>query len=129
MPEAAWSGQKEKVAGSLRERLPAWQRAAKVDASGAPNQALINAAMAKLMLHALNHEPGAPVLFLPQIRGASLPVKVAGVKVAGDAVSLTVEPLDPAERAALVQRVKEPLHHEVASGGGQDLPNRGQELR
>ena len=85
--------------------------------------------MAKLVLHALNHEPGAPVLFLPQVRGASLPVKVVGIKVGEDGVSLTVDPLDAAERGTLVERVKEPYKPQVASGGRQDLPGQGQELR
>jgi len=111
MPDAMWSSQKDRIEQSLREHLPAWQARAKMDpSSGAPNQSLINAAMAKLALHALNHEPSAPVLFLPQVSGPSLPVKLVGVKVAGDALTLTVEPLTPTERGELVQRVKQPYH-------------------
>ena len=92
----------------LKAVLPELQRDAELRADGSANSEAMNAAMAKLFLNVLANEPGEPVLFLPVgQRGRSMPVKLTEVEIEDKSLSLTVTLLDPAERVALLDRIRQ----------------------
>ncbi len=106
-PAAVLGDYRRRLAQSMRQRLPQWRAAAAMDRSGAPNSSAISATMAALLLHVLADEPAYPVLFLPLVDRGAVAVKLSAVKVENRALTLTVEPLSAAERAALLERIKQ----------------------
>src|SRR5438045_6355513 len=107
VPQSMLSTQFERVRGALKSRLPAWQQSAAMDARGANNSA-VAAAMGKLILSALDDKPAEPVLFMPDESGRSLPLRLVDINVAKD-LKLTVQPLTPDQRAALIKSIRTPL--------------------
>jgi hypothetical protein len=100
----------------IQERLPAWQRHARIDANGAANGSTIAAAMGKLALQTLDQEPAAPVAFLPMmVQDITVPVKITEVRVEGNTLTLSAELLDAPERAALLEEIREPYATETAA--------------
>ena len=114
LPQAAWTPQRDKVLAALRARLPAWQRDARIDATGAANGPAIATAMAKLVFDVTTGRPGEPVLFLPLSEGHSVPVRLTAVSVDDHELTLTAQPMTDGERAALLQRIREPYDAETA---------------
>lgn len=91
--------------------LPAWQRKAQLRPDGSANGEAMTAAMGKLFLNVLSNRPGDAVLFLPLAESdRSLPVKLTDVRMGDKNLTLTVMPLNRVERAALLDRIREPLH-------------------
>jgi hypothetical protein len=115
MPPIVWSGQRERVENAIRSRLPEWQSKAQIDANGIANAAAIAADAGKLLLETLHDRSREPVLFLPFKDRAAVPVRLTDVKVADGALSFTVMPVTPAERAALMERLREPEPGATAS--------------
>jgi hypothetical protein len=94
----------------LAASLPAWQNRAQLRPDGSANGEAMTVAMGKLFLNVLANEPGEPVLFLPLAeRDRSLPVKLTDVTIKDKSLTLTVMPLNRAERADLLKRIKEPV--------------------
>ena len=103
------------VRDKLISKLPELQRKAELRADGSANSEAVLAAMAKLFLHVLANEPGEPVLFLPlSEQDRSLPVKLTDIEIKDKNLTLTVMPLNRTERAALLERIREP--HEAGEG-------------
>jgi hypothetical protein len=116
MPDAVWSGKRERVEQLLMQRLPAWQRGAAIDATGAANADAIKVAMAKLVLNMFRDEPGESVIFLPLINGQKIPVRLTAVAIENRSLTLTAERLSAAERAEFMGRLREKYATETALG-------------
>ena len=100
----------------IKAALPEWQDGAQLRPDGSANSEAMTAAMAKLFLNVLANEPGEPVLFLPLAeKNRSLPVKLTNVEVKDKNLTLTVMPLNRAERAALLERIREPFEEKEAT--------------
>ena len=109
LPDLLWDSQKEKVLAGLRRWIPTWQTAAALDAHGAANEHAVFVALGRLILHAANHEPAAPILFLPLVENSkSVPVKITDLGIEDDVLYLHVRRLTPAESAALDQSIHLP---------------------
>jgi uncharacterized protein YpmS len=107
LPDLFIQSYKDRLTADLGANLPRWRERAAIDSDGAANSELISASMARLFIHALDHTPADPVLFLPLVeRRANVPVRVCAVRVEDHNVTMTVLPLDAKERAALLQRIK-----------------------
>ena len=107
MPEGAWAKWRDQIVNSTRENLPRWRAQARIDASGAANFPAMAATLSRLLFAVAAKQPADPVLFLPLAGdGESVPVKVADVAVETGKLTLVVEPMTPAERVALLERIR-----------------------
>ena len=107
VPKAVVAGHLKKLQDAIASRLPDLQRAAMMDDSGGSNPPMVMAAAAKLLLAALAGQPAPPVLFMPvDERGKAMPLRLTKVEVAGETLRLTVEPMTPAERAGVAERIR-----------------------
>src|SRR5258705_6177833 len=80
VPQSMVNAQFDRVRAALKNRLPAWQESAALDARGANNSA-VAAAMGKLILSAIDDKPAEPVLFMPDESGHSLPLPLVDIQV------------------------------------------------
>jgi uncharacterized protein YpmS len=94
--------------------LPSWQQGARLGPEGANTDA-VKAAMAKLLLNTLNHQPASPVLFMPIDQHKTVPVKLTDVSVGKGTISLTVEPLSAAERETALNGIRAPYDTATAT--------------
>jgi hypothetical protein len=102
--DMAWSAKLARFA----QFLPELQRGADIKPDGSANDKAVAAALAKLLLRVLDRQPEEAVLFLPANQGTRVPVKLADVDIEGKSIGLTVQLMTPAERAELLERIKEP---------------------
>lgn len=116
LPGGLLDKQRAKVESALRSRLPAWQRAAEMDPSGATNADARAAALGKLVIQLLNDQPSPAVVFLPKDMSWSktVPVRLTSVRVEQGALTVTVQPMDADERAALMEAIREPQRASTA---------------
>jgi hypothetical protein len=118
LPEALVSGYEQKIVDALRRNLPGWQQGAAFDSSGAANRQLIAATMSKFCVRVLNHEPSEPVLFLPIFgQRGSVPVHLTHVQIDDGSMTLTVEPLNHEQQAALLEHARSEEKTIVAGEG------------
>lgn len=108
LPQSAFDGYREKLERRVQDSLPALQQGAKIAPDGSANDKAVAATLARLLLRILDRKPDEAVLFLAANQGTRVPVKLTDVKTEGKSIALTVELLDAAERAALLERIKEP---------------------
>jgi hypothetical protein len=54
------------------------------------------------------------VVFLQLVSAGNMPLKLRAIEVKDHAIQLTVQPMNPAERAELLERIREP--QPLASG-------------
>jgi uncharacterized protein YpmS len=101
---------RDKMNGFLAIHLPNWRAKANIDPTGATNEDAMKVALGKLALHTANHEPGDPVVFFPLMSHGliSVPVKLTGIQIDKDLLSLTVVPMNGVERSQLLDRIKQP---------------------
>lgn len=120
LPEGVWGKWRDQIVESTRDHMPAWRAQARIDASGAANFEAMAATFSRLLFAVAAKEPAEPVLFLPLAgeRG-TVPVKVANVAVDTGKLTLTVEPMSPAERMALLERIRAPHGGDQAQAAGQ----------
>ena len=107
LPASVLGDYRARLSRSIAQRLPRWRASSALDRAGAPNTPLILAAMSQLLVNVLDERPADPVLFLPLVGQRAVPVKLTHVKIEDHAMTLTVEPLDARDRAALLERVKQ----------------------
>ena len=107
VPEAFVQKPISKVQTMLKSWLPAWQQSARLGADGANSEA-VKAAMSKLLLNTLHHDPASPVLFMPIDSHKTVPVKLTHVVVGKGTITFTVQPLTAEERADALQAIREP---------------------
>jgi hypothetical protein len=104
------SPMRQRVITQIHESLPSLQAKAKLGGEGAANDAAVNALLCEMLLHTLNDESTAPVIFLPQFsRGNKVPFKVTSVSIATNTISFTVIPMTAGERSELIQQIKQPV--------------------
>ena len=116
MPEMIWAAQRNRLVAALQQRLPAWQSKATIAPNGVANRAAVAAHVSKLLLDVLARRPREPVLFLPfEDDGRAVPVRLTSVRVTDGELTLTVESMTPADRAALLDRIREPVPAATAS--------------
>lgn len=108
LPQGLFNKQRARVEASLKARLPAWQSAARMDATGVTNSDFDAAATARMVLQILDHKPSPAILLLPKLDspGKSIPVRLTHLQVEQGALTITVQPLQPEERLALLETVK-----------------------
>ncbi len=101
---------RDKMGRYLADRLPNWRAKANIEPTGATNEDAMKVAISKLALHAVNHEPGDPVIFFPLMSHGlvSVPVKLTGIAIDKETMSLTVVPMNGVERGELLDRIKQP---------------------
>ncbi|HEY8665854.1 MAG TPA: hypothetical protein VIL86_04270 [Tepidisphaeraceae bacterium] len=119
MPEAVWSGELDRLKGVMSASLPEMQGKSKVLPDGSFNSEAASVAMAKLLLHTLNHEATAPVVFVPfdedqKHRIKVMPMKLTGITVADQTLKLTAVPLDEKQRREELDRIREPIDSPTA---------------
>lgn len=110
MPDAVWESQRARMLGVLRQKLPVWQQAAQISSNGAANDSAIAAAMSKMLIHVVEGESTEPVAFIE-----SVPVRIQDLEIRDHKMVITVRPLTPAERTALLQRIRAPFETASAS--------------
>jgi hypothetical protein len=116
MPDIVWAAQRDRLVGGLQRRLPAWQKGATIAPNGVANRDAVAAHMSKLLFDVLERRPREPVLFLPfEDDGRAVPVRLTDVRVGDGELTLTVEPMTPADRAGLLDRIREPVPAQTAS--------------
>jgi hypothetical protein len=113
LPTAVFGKYRTRITDALRWRLPAWQQQAGIDARGA-NEWAVSAALSKMFLEILNDKPAEATIFLPTTASGLYPVQIRDVKVEDDTLTLSVEPLNAAERTELLVRLREPYGTETA---------------
>jgi hypothetical protein len=74
--------------------------------------------MSKLLIRVLRGQADDAVLFLTANQGSQVPVKLTGVDIDGKSIAATVQLMNGAERAALLERIKAPEPPRGASPGG-----------
>ena len=111
LPHAMWDRYRTPLEERINEALPEWQQGAEIRPNGSANTDTVATAMGELLIDILNNRPAPPVLFLPYDLSngrRSLPVKLTSVQIADRTLMLTVEPLSPSERQALLTTLRAP---------------------
>lgn len=101
MPKAIWNSQRDRMAGAIQAKMPAWQQGAALAADGSANQDLIAASFGQAMIDVLSDRPAEANVFIQGV-----PMRVTDLKVAEEQLGLTVVPLNASERTDLLQRVQ-----------------------
>jgi hypothetical protein len=118
LPDAMWARQRTKVEQLLESKLPVYQQAAAFAPDGTANAAAASVGMNKLLLAVLRNEPADPVLFVPydvKKLNRSVPVKITGVSIQNNTLSITAEQMTASERATLLERLRAPADTETAA--------------
>lgn len=100
LPRPLWDRYRTRLESRLEVNLPQWQHGAEISRQGA-NLDAIAAAMTELLLDALNDRSAPAVLFLPydmRSNPRSLPVSLTAVQIEDKTLTLTIEPMDAAQR-------------------------------
>jgi uncharacterized protein YpmS len=110
VPEAMVQKRLVNAEAMLRQWLPSWQQSARINPDGA-NIDAEKAAMTKLLLNTLHHQPAAALLFMPTLEGQKKPVpmKLTNVAVGQGVLTLTVEPLSEEDRKAALEAIRAPI--------------------
>ena len=111
LPQAALAQPLGRLQYLLRQQLSREQTDASIDPALAANGPALTASWLRLLLSALNDTPADPYLIIPfdmTHLNRGLPVKLTAINAAEGEVTLTMEPLVPGERDALVGRLKQP---------------------
>jgi hypothetical protein len=114
LPASLFDKYQQKITASLNQRLPAWRRSAVIDPTGIANSPAVEAATGQQLLDVLHDRPTEPVVFLQLVSAGNMPLKLRAIEVKDHAIQLTVQPMNPAERAELLERIREP--QPLASG-------------
>ena len=108
VPEAMIEKRLNKAEADLQQWIPDWQRKATINSEGANSDA-VKAAMSKLLLHAMHHQPSSAVLFMPIDSHKTVPMKLTKVIVGQGNITLTVDPLTEEDRKIALQTLREPI--------------------
>ncbi len=116
MPEMIYAAQRDRLLAALQLRLPGWQKGAAIAPNGVANDAAVAAHMSQLLIDVMHRTPREPVLFLPfDVDRRAVPVRLTDVQIADGGVTLTVESMTGPDRAALLERIREPSPRITAS--------------
>jgi len=108
LPQGLFNSKREKVETALRSRLPNWQNNARIDPTGLANNDARAAWLGKLVLQLLNHQPSPAVIFVNTSNAKTVPVRLTNVTIEKGTLTITVQPMDAAERAALLEQIRAP---------------------
>jgi hypothetical protein len=108
LPTAIFNRYEQKITAALTRRLPNWRRNAAIDPTGIANGSAVSAATGQQLLDVLHERPTEPVVFLQLVSAGNIPLKLRHIEVKDHAIQLTVQPMDPSERSALLERIREP---------------------
>jgi hypothetical protein len=122
LPQSMFDSYRDKIEAKVRAALPALQQGARIAPDGSANEKAVAAAMSKLLLRVLRGQADDAVLFLTANQGTQVPVKLTGLTIDGKAIAATVELMNAPERAALLQRIKEPEPPRGAAPAGGAVP-------
>jgi hypothetical protein len=130
IPQAFFEKYRNSATTKLHAALPSLRRKAKIKPDGSANADAMAAAMGEMFLHVLANEPAEPVIFLPVGQSRSVPVRLTDVSIDDKTktLSLTVKPLNAAERSSLIQRIREGVDNRTltsARAASPPRPNRG----
>jgi hypothetical protein len=106
LPQGLLARYQQAAADAVNRRMPFWRGNARIDDSGAANGDAISAVMGKLLSDVLTRQSSDPVMFVPLIGGKNVTVKVLGIKIEQHKLTLTVQPMTPAERNVVRQRIQ-----------------------
>jgi hypothetical protein len=112
LPMSMFGGAKSSAAAKLRENLPAWQAAARIDPDGAANGQAVRATLALATLNLLGDRSADPIVFLPfDVRRPrqSIPVSIRAIEITDQTLSLTIDALNAEKRAALLNEIQSPV--------------------
>lgn len=108
LPEAMVKGKLKKIEASLEANLPDWQKRATLRPEGA-NADAVRAAMSKMLLQILRHEPSLPILFVPTDLQNRVPVKITSVSLQTGSVTFHIHPLNEEDRKIALESIKKPM--------------------
>jgi len=92
---------------TLIPRLPQWQREAQIDSTGRANSSAAAAAMTLILISALDGTAADPVVFIPLSQGdKSSPLRVANLTVGQQSLAITLQPMSPEQRQALLNSIR-----------------------
>ena len=118
LPEAVLSKKRAQVEASLRQQIAEWQKKAKIDPAGVANAEAAAIAQAQFVLQSLNHQPSPAVIFMPKDvekgQSKTVPLRLTDVKVDKGELTITVRPMNPAERADLLDQIQKPTQAAAA---------------
>lgn len=123
LPQLFWDRYRSTVTGMMTHKLDLLRGQAQIAADGTANAAAVGAAMNRLLLHSVNDEPAEPVLFLPH--GANpkegFPVKLTRVAIKDKTITMTVVPMNAAERKELIGRLRSayPVEKQTVAAAGE----------
>lgn len=112
LPMSMFGGAKSSAAAKLRENLPDWQVAARIDPDGAANGPAVRATLALAALDLLADRSADPIVFLPfDVRRPreSIPVSIRAIAITDQTLSLTIDALNAEKRAALLSKIQSPV--------------------
>ena len=111
MPRAVYGDVVAGIEHSLREKLPAWQARAAMDAQGVANAPGVSAALALFAMAALEDRTCESVAFIPVSAGElrSLPVWIESVVIADKSITVRLRHLRAGESKQLLDAIKAPL--------------------
>jgi hypothetical protein len=111
MPTPLYAGPRRKLERMLQMQLPIYQNSAAMSSDGTANASASAAGMNKLLQAVLHGDTADPVLFVPyDLRNLSrtLPVKITGVSIENNILTVTAEQMTSAERKALMSSLRAP---------------------
>ncbi|HZZ43224.1 MAG TPA: hypothetical protein VFE58_09820 [Tepidisphaeraceae bacterium] len=111
LPKAVWSSQKDKLINAASQQLPHWQKQAAISPNGTANLDAVSAGMTEVLIHILQNEPFAPVIFLPVAGHGAIPARMTAVSVVDKTMSITVTPMSPVDREAFLAHLKGAPEH------------------
>lgn len=109
IPQALLGRLRQKVNDGILRDLPQWQARAKIAPDGVANQEAIAATTSKMIAAALNERPAEAVAFVPAYGSKYVPVQFTEINVTPEGLTLTVSPMNAAQRAELLTRIKQPV--------------------
>jgi hypothetical protein len=108
VPRAVVEIQLRRLREMIEARLPRLRSDARIDTFGAVNGSAAAAAMSMLLLDLISDRPADAVIYMPvDERGSSVPLRITGLRIVEDQLTLDVVPvLDAAERSRLFDRIR-----------------------
>jgi hypothetical protein len=107
LPAGLFRKYQDQLSTAIAQRIPAWRQSASIDATGVANRAAVAAATSGQLLDVLQNQPTEPVVFLQVLSAGTVPLRINQVDVNDHSIQLTVQPMNAAERAALLERIRE----------------------
>jgi uncharacterized protein YpmS len=109
LPAALWNSYRAQLETKAARMLPDWQQGAELLPNGSANPDAVKAGMSELLIDILEDRPARPILFLPASidhAGRCLAVKLTGVEIGDQSLTLTIEPVPIGERPALLEAIR-----------------------